>query len=63
MNILNFDSQIAACSDTYIYSMLPCECLKIHENDILSLPKKVLNKLKEYLPPYPEEGEILEEFN
>ena len=62
MNILNYDSQVED-NNIYVYSLLPSECMKIHENDILSLPKKLLTKLKEHLPPYPDEKELLEEFN
>eukprot|EP00347_Sterkiella_histriomuscorum_P005212 403357465 len=63
MNILNYDSEIPLSNNNqYVYSLLPSECLMIHENDILSLPKRVIQRLKQFSPPYPEEKELLAEF-
>jgi hypothetical protein len=63
MNMLNFDSDLEDQCPLYIFSTMPCECLKIHENDIVVLPKRILSKLKEYIPPYPEEKELIEKYN
>ncbi|CDW90164.1 UNKNOWN [Stylonychia lemnae] len=63
INILNYDSEVPESNNSiYVYSMLPSECLQIHENDILSLPKRVQTRLKEYSPPYPEEKDLLQEY-
>ena len=52
MHILNPNDDILG---SYVYSMLPSSCIKIYETDFLQLPKRVLGKAREYLPPYPDE--------
>ena len=63
MNMLNFDSDLEKQCPIFIFSMIPSECIKIHENDITALPKRIYNKLKEYIPPYPDEKDLIEQFN
>lgn len=61
--ILNYDSEVPASNtQLFIYSSLPSVCLKVHENDILALPKRVQQNMKEYAPPYPEEEVLVREY-